>query len=416
MPPRVFEVINMVMPKGARVTDNIMQALVLRTRYHSVEGRRRLTMAQLLHKYRATEFTKQADRVYGVLGLATDWEELGFKPNMSRSLEDTYTDITKRTIQKSVSDAEKMGGINFMSLVSFPKSITELPSWVPDFSRLKEISTLSEATTTLTTPFHASPGIKHPISNKARILLCCGIPVDEITHIGRMWEADHEGEKKLAGGLQPLTDMKNFCHRSRSIVSEDPFSSHPFRDRPQRLAEAEWRVPILDHESVSNTSCSRRATELSLKGYQELSYMVSWSSQERVYSGNPPVPLTPAEEERLSQVAPPDKILAEMRLKRDKFDECGLSVERNNYDIHLDMFRLMRPFLTGKGFVGLGPPAMEPGDLVCVLYGASFPFVLRPHGNGAERKFSLVGESYCDGIMDGEALQMGIQNQEFLLT
>lgn len=128
------------------------------------------------------------------------------------------------------------------------------------------------------------------------------------------------------------------------------------------------------------------------------------------------MPLTPAEEERLSRVAPPDKILAEMQLKRDKFDKCGSSVERNNYDIHLDMFRLMRPFLTRKGFVGLGPPSMEPGDLVCVLYGASFPFVLRPHENGAERKYSLVGESYCHGIMDGEALQMGIQNQEFLLT
>lgn len=230
VPPQVFEVMNMVMPRGARITDNVIKALVLRTWYHSVEGRRHLTMAQLLHKYRATEFTKQVDRVHGVLGLATDWEELGFKPNMSRLLEDTYTDITKRVIQKPVSDAEKMGGINFMSLVSFPKSITELPSWVPDFSRLKEINTLSEATTTLTTPFHASPGIKHPISNKARILLCCGIPVDEITHIGRMWEADHEGEKKLAGGLKPFTDMKNFCHTSRSIVSEDPYSSHPFRD------------------------------------------------------------------------------------------------------------------------------------------------------------------------------------------
>jgi hypothetical protein len=61
-----------------------------------------------------------------------------------------------------------------------------------------------------------------------------------------------------------------------------------------------------------------------------------------------------------------------------------------------------RHFHTVHGYMGLGPGAMQPGDIVCVLFGAGVPYILRPQDN----YYRLVGESYVHGLMDGEALEL----------
>jgi len=57
-------------------------------------------------------------------------------------------------------------------------------------------------------------------------------------------------------------------------------------------------------------------------------------------------------------------------------------------------------FVTEKGYMGFGPSSME-GDLVYLLSGGQVPFILRPTilGEG----FSLVGESYIYGTMEGRS-------------
>jgi hypothetical protein len=57
-------------------------------------------------------------------------------------------------------------------------------------------------------------------------------------------------------------------------------------------------------------------------------------------------------------------------------------------------------FVTIRGYIGIGPDTMEPGDMVCTLFGSTVPFILRPV-EGSE-KFRLIGESYVHGVMDGE--------------
>jgi hypothetical protein len=58
-------------------------------------------------------------------------------------------------------------------------------------------------------------------------------------------------------------------------------------------------------------------------------------------------------------------------------------------------------FATDNGYMGLGPNALEVGDVVCVLFGGNVPFILRPK-NGV---YQLVGEAYVHGIMEGEAIK-----------
>lgn len=72
-----------------------------------------------------------------------------------------------------------------------------------------------------------------------------------------------------------------------------------------------------------------------------------------------------------------------------KFIKCG--------DIGLGKKRV------DDDFWGLGPPDAQVGDIACILFGCSVPVILRPHP-GQEKHFTLVGESYIHGLMEGEAL------------
>jgi hypothetical protein len=58
-----------------------------------------------------------------------------------------------------------------------------------------------------------------------------------------------------------------------------------------------------------------------------------------------------------------------------------------------------RAFVTKRGYLGIGPVHLEPGDSIVILLGAAVPFVLR---NVDEEKYKLVGEAYVHGVMDGE--------------
>ncbi|PMD40264.1 hypothetical protein L207DRAFT_565768 [Hyaloscypha variabilis F] len=58
-------------------------------------------------------------------------------------------------------------------------------------------------------------------------------------------------------------------------------------------------------------------------------------------------------------------------------------------------------FTTMEGYIGVGPTSTKIGDIICVLLGCAVPLVLRPIREG---KFSVVGECYCDELMNGAAL------------
>lgn len=60
-----------------------------------------------------------------------------------------------------------------------------------------------------------------------------------------------------------------------------------------------------------------------------------------------------------------------------------------------------RVFKTEDGLAGLGPVAAQPGDYVCVLFGAIVPFVLRSRGD----HWQLVGECFLPEIMKGQCVE-----------
>jgi hypothetical protein len=62
--------------------------------------------------------------------------------------------------------------------------------------------------------------------------------------------------------------------------------------------------------------------------------------------------------------------------------------------------------LTRDEFFAIVPDGTQPGDVVCIFFGAQTPFVLRasPKSNASPKGYQLVGECYVHGIMEGEMI------------
>jgi hypothetical protein len=73
--------------------------------------------------------------------------------------------------------------------------------------------------------------------------------------------------------------------------------------------------------------------------------------------------------------------------------------------------RARRLFISSScGYIGLGSENILPGDTICIFLGAEVPFILREKPNG---QYTLIGEAYIHGIMDGEFMETGPEVRTF---
>ena len=87
------------------------------------------------------------------------------------------------------------------------------------------------------------------------------------------------------------------------------------------------------------------------------------------------------------------------------FEEPSLYISRIEI---LSYFR--RLIITRNGYIGLASCTTEPDDVICILFGAQTPLVLRQE----DGDWILLGECYVHGMMDGKAFdQPAIKCQEF---
>jgi hypothetical protein len=80
-----------------------------------------------------------------------------------------------------------------------------------------------------------------------------------------------------------------------------------------------------------------------------------------------------------------------------------------------------RRFFTSPRFklMGFGPMAIQVGDLICILYSQSTPFILRPYPDKNTSTYRLIEQAYVNGVMDGEASELqqmySLQDKTFVL-
>jgi hypothetical protein len=70
-------------------------------------------------------------------------------------------------------------------------------------------------------------------------------------------------------------------------------------------------------------------------------------------------------------------------------------------------------FVSTHGWMGTGPINTQVGDMICILYGARTPTILRK--NKDDHTYQLIGETYVHGLMFGAALNLGLEEEDFMI-
>jgi hypothetical protein len=65
-------------------------------------------------------------------------------------------------------------------------------------------------------------------------------------------------------------------------------------------------------------------------------------------------------------------------------------------------------FFTRKKYLAIGPLRIKEGDMICLFYEACTPFVIRKR---AQDGYFLMGECYVHGLMGGEGMEMGEEEE-----
>ncbi|KAK1776760.1 heterokaryon incompatibility protein-domain-containing protein [Copromyces sp. CBS 386.78] len=365
--------------------------------------------------------SKYRDRIYGLIGLASDADDLDLRPDYSDQTRTTMilTQTARALIEKGHAQLE------VLSMAQFPKrGVREmedgldeqfpLPSWVPDwynglrtpyrggFGQALRSSSASLNTSVQVVPtvFQSTLGLR-------------GFLVDTIEEVGSYTLARESSgaaaDDYYAECYDPLCSVKQFWHQS--VKKKHSIDSHAPRQN-----KAFWRIPIgdiwLGSESKGGPIVEiRPPSELGAHIFEQalqfckirMSIRQQWTQH-----AIPDVEFKPI----LSQ--------AEQEIVQHAKDREGLLFD---YLGHLKVARTP-PYLTKKGYLGLAPLHTQPGDLIVIFSGGKVPYVIRPVTTDTDRYrpdendniYTFVGEAYCDGIMDGEFMERAGEIQDFFLV
>jgi hypothetical protein len=310
------------------------------------------------------------DWIYGLLAMPNDRESLQIVPDYSLPYQTVYARFARKVIEN--------GNLEILRYSQYPKSYqSELPSWVPDWqSRPSTTFCYADDKDKVARGgetghlFSASKDTMVSIKDVGdeRLLALQGFVVDEIEELGSPWlgGATERGGHHIETPSF-LTSVKLLCLLSTA-------KNHPIYPTPQRRLEAIWRIPIADIMRVDLAAqYNVRATQKHEQAFRHV-----WAN---------------GEGQQRRSIMSED---AQAELTRSISEEVKTGAKQYRASMH--NLREKRPYITKLGYVGLGPHFVRPGDKVVVFKGAVIPFVVRE----VDRGYFLLGESYCDGAMEGE--------------
>jgi len=323
-------------------------------------------MEYLGHFTGSLKVTDPRDSIYGIRGLAADVDVLNIDVNYDKQTHEVYTETARALLRQNHTD--------ILSWCSTPKAVPGLPSWVPDFSsKLRDpIGSYKSKPPSWTPLFNASRSHEVKISvsptEKTDSITLSGLSLDTIKELGEPWE-------KATGDnfWEPTT---KFLYKILEFVNAAQKLENPISRDSSFWEEAFWRTPCADQE------------------------LISYYRRRAVITGE------------VTAEAGCCEVIARMRFDLSGYSDTARNEAFKKYDGAMGYLYGLRPFISEKGYVGLAPEDSKPGDVVCVIIGAIVPYVLRKLN---AQEFRLVGEAYVHWVMDGEALDLGLDEVEFCL-
>ncbi|CAG8961084.1 hypothetical protein HYFRA_00002626 [Hymenoscyphus fraxineus] len=305
--------------------------------------------------------TMEKDRIYGILGLASDKETLGIQYDCrsETTFQEVYADVAKKLAMNGNLDILTLCRAGFSREYPYEQTTRDpnLPSWAPDWIKpirrpwggAKEDSLFQAGGKEFALDRQLNESNSQALIVETRV-------VEIVTEVGTIWSPQWEKPFDNGAAKTLFSELESFLSKSGD------------RYTAQQREDAKWRIPIGDQE-FDSLGMARRATHVSCAGYQNLKSYVSLDASN--------VPLE---------------------------GEGSISYLSTMKDMHDS-----RPFLSDIGGVGLCPGACRPGDEIHIVLGLHVPIVVR-RAEGKAGCCTLIGEAFAYGTMDGEELEKASAN------
>jgi hypothetical protein len=348
-----------------------------------IEEHEMVSLPHILVECIQAEATKPRDKLYALQNLDERYKTAltpDYDPNISDR--DVYWDITAYSMEK-LHDFALLG----LAGLANRSPQTDLPSWIPDFSRLPRIYPLDNAHCKYTAGGRREAQVRS--SRFYSTVEAKGVVLDHLHILDEQcpWKVGLEmspaAAEEFLQSLKMEETQKRIVQWPHSFLS--PVQAH-FRALGQQkyctgqsLEEALWRTSIGDNDELAVPAHSR--------------IMLAFEAHKAAHMYH-----TYGETPQLDRDFSHLRSLSDVELLMH-FQKLSELLSRRAQGRKLAVTR--------KGYLVLVPDRAEEGDAVVVMKGARVPYVLRgmeregQREEKTERGFELVGEAYVHGYMDG---------------
>jgi hypothetical protein len=310
------------------------------------------------YSFRNRQASDPRDKLFALLSLVPPHDQDLVRPYYSADLQYLYTDFTIAYIRRH-------GSLEPLSFILDNEPNADLPSWVPDWRLpIHDISSQSGRLLRLGV-FDACSGLKPNIVTSR----CCntymmkenGLYFDTVSLVSENFSFDNHNMR-----------LRRFCESAKLALQNSYITGESFDD-------AFWRTAILDTFLDGSSPNAVRASLEFIKYSQNIGL--------RFLDGS-------------------------------YVSELDFNWEFTSF---LEAFSTAilhrRFFITGRGYIGIGPGRMQAGDQIYILSGGTVPLVLRraetqviftpPDMSDPQPQLlhTFVGDCYVHGIMDGEYIK-----------
>jgi hypothetical protein len=337
----------------------------------------RLSLSQATSQTLRRDATDIRDKVYGLLGLVTNWYK------RAPLLPDYSLDPKEVFIHASL--GELKGSLSLQGLMGTTRTdVPNLPSWVTQSSSSKRWHASQESRINRTDLFCAAGHTVTNVERKADVLMVSDLkPFDTVGYVGptMLEETDTwEGIVVVVKTWRQMAELKN--KKDSNCAGK------------QSWEEAFWRTIVND---CIGWHPSEKAKQ------QQLNPEFVSSHFRRLRDTD--FPSLPEDWWDWLQSQPPNS-------KKGYNDENDCVNPPKTDPEHIRLFQqsflgataLRRFFITTGGRMGLGPTSILPGDVIVTLLGGDTPFSIRGILDGGSSYNTLIGDVYTHGLMDGEGV------------
>ena len=313
------------------------------------------SLLDLLEQARDTYSSDPRDKVYALLSLA---HNCTLRADYSRKIEDVYCDVAIACLRDGNLDILRSAGDSVWN------NIRHLPSWVPDWSSNERPVSLRQHRSGKLSGLHDTRFIR--LSNDRRVLVVQARRIGSVRATGVPWSGNIRHQNIKGFPDYGLWEAGQFAYSRleswRSMLWR-------WRDKSRRYI----------HTNESLTSAFARTvaadvdTEIFLDGDAEETYTLYrarlWELTRKSIEG--------FYSDRLQQAD----------VLKEYHEAVRQACSKRTF------------FVTGNGYIGLGPFFTLPRDNLILVAGVTVPLIMRRTLTG---KYRVVGECYVHGLMAGD--------------